>query len=196
MEISLNEFTRFAVANSNNKVQTLTHIKSSQNSVYAPEKDYYKYLREGVINYEDGSLSLADFQVLNIGLSDSRKTTGYQAPLNGYTTWRGQFSGQGLSVVKKRWSNGSLVVKVNPTICIEDGGLKNHIIVNFKKEPFSQDRVNVMTTVMNEVYNNNSDRSYILNVRDQNLLTVTPSATHSLRVVMEAAALQAIWPQV
>jgi len=196
MELSLNDFTRFAVANSNNKIQTLSGIKVGQSADYAPEKDYYKYLRKGITDFEAGKINLSQLQTINLKLSDKRKVSGYQAPLNAFTTWRGQFSGQGIVVEKKKWSSGGLTVKVNPTICIDDDGVKNYIYLNFKKEQISQDRANVMATIMNEVYHRNSDRSYVMNVREQNLLTATNTSNHLLRINMEAAALQAVWSQV
>lgn len=196
MKMSVKEFAQFAVANGNNKIPTLTDIKASQPLPYRPERDYYKYLREGIQSYEAGNITLHQLQTLNLGLSDQRKVTGYQAPQNAYTTWRGQFVGIGAEVVKRTWSHRVLDVVVNPTVCIQDNGIKNHIFVNFKKEPVSVDTANVITTIMNEVYNSSNDRSFVLNARSNVMLTANTAQNHLLRVQMEAAAITAIWNQI
>lgn len=192
--ISMSDFVSFISASTPTRIAIARDIKSRDNQPYDIKKDYYKRLREATISLEKGNLALADYENLPTSQKDPKKKTGFKTPVEAYLNWRKENNLSHAAVTRGQWEYQNLVVRLNPELSVFLNGKKHHIKLNFKTEPISLSRSDLILQLMTEGLCTGPEKASILNVREKVIRTLNQSVPDlSILLRVEAAAFCAAW---
>ena len=188
--ISLTTFIDF-VSKSGTPKMTVVRNAKAQEGNYRPSTDFWRYLRERIIEYHDfidGALVL---------VSDRNRLNNFPSAIAQYKKFLGNKSLTWFAPSRIDWSNGNLDIRINPELGLEWGSNKHIIKLYFKKEPLSKTRADLVTTLLqNTLPHDPTIYDYCLLDIQANKLYSSNGAPPNLMplLVGEALSFGNIWP--
>lgn len=155
------DFLRKAGIPKLNKVQSLV-----DRPPYHPSFDFYKALREALIDHLKSGKSKKDLYHFLSLVSDSKKISRYTSLVRGYFKFLGRKKANWFEPPSPIWVHKDLNVKINPEFGIEFGGERYLIKLYFKEEPLLKKDVQITLSMMTETLSTGIYTGYICALLD------------------------------
>lgn len=146
IKISLTDFIDFVSKKGSTKLTQVKKVKERKD--YHPAKDYYKYVREGIISIHEASGDKEEFEALIKNTPDIRKKENFEKAIKGYTKYLGKKPVSWVEPPFRHWNSGNLDVKLNPEVGLKYDGTKHFIKLYFKGEALSKTKVSQILSLM------------------------------------------------
>lgn len=196
MEISLTEFVDFIVKTGTPR---MTHVNAlRKRPPYSPATDYYKGLREAIIEFHAGGSK--DPTILDKAVANhvsSHKGSRCPDRLNTYRKFLGRKNVEWFEPPKREWRFEELVVRMNPELGLSWNGASTVIKMYWKEAKLTKRQVELilymMHTVLGPLSPDNAQMA-ILDIPSANLIrTSAPTVNLMPLVRAEARALLELW---
>jgi hypothetical protein len=195
IKISLTDFIDFINKTGGTKMTKVRQVKSRDD--YSPGKDFYKILREGIVNNHTKDGSKNDLNKILGDLTDKKKATNYPDAIKGYQKFWGRKDIQWLDPPFKHWKVGELDIKVNPELGLEYLGKTYVVKLYFKADKLTKDRVCQILSLMEDQLRDEVEDDVIfaiLDVRNAKLHeNVIGDITYLPLLEGEARSFETIW---
>jgi hypothetical protein len=191
--ISLTTFTDFVAATGTARLTKVRNAKRFYEAGYAPQRDYYKPLKDRIVDsFADGWDRTLLARLLE-EVDDPKKLANYEACRLGLTRWAGRKTFTPLSARTARWQSGDLRVGVNPELWVAIGGGPHAIKLHLKADELSQQKANLVLHLMKKCVGGRAEVG-ILDVRRSKLFTQTREiAGLDALLASEALAFTTLW---
>ena len=193
VSVTLTTFTDFATATGTARLTKVRNAKRFYDAGYAPERDFYKPLRDRIVdNFSEGwdprrlKASLED-------IDDPKKSSNYEACRVGLTKWAGRKKLEPAPVRTGKWQNNGLSVAVNPELALAIGDEPHLIKLYLKSDELSQQKANLVLHLMATCLGRRTTVA-VLDVRRSKLFTPTRDiAGIDALLASEALAFVSLW---
>lgn len=197
--ISLTTFVDFVLATGMSRLTCVRKAKELYKQDYSPGFDYWRPLRNCIVDMHKESRPKETLKFLANELTDPRKSIAYERCINSYQRWMGRKIFQPLPVNTSTWERTDLRVRVNPELGLNINGQDFIIKLYFKAEEPSKHRLNTTLHLIDKSKNTDQDKAIpaILDVQRGRLIEGTniPSQVETL-LAGEVAAFEAMWEQI
>jgi hypothetical protein len=198
IRVSLTDFVDFAMKSGVPKITKIAHVK--QRPDYSPAADFYKRLREAIVDAHRNSGGKSLIRTVANGQSDRKKKKHYPPVAKAYTSWWGRKNLVWFVPPRKVWKTGSVELRVNPELGLEVNGKPHVIKLYFKPDKLAKNRAEMIAYLMEQQLRRNTGNGVafsVLDVRRKNLMTLTtPPKRLGALLQGELAALEAMWASV
>ena len=192
-EIRMVSFVDFVLANGPTRLTRVRVIKEQMEEEYSPATDFYKGIREAIVDFHEQGLPLAYFNQV-IQLAHSRKQAHYSAILKGYRKFLRSKQIETFSPHSASWSYRNLTVSVNPELGLKVDGSAHLVKLYFKSERLSQRRVEVVLHLMRRALGSQRRTAALLDTREGRMYTSkAKSDDMEAFLIGEAAAFREMW---
>lgn len=198
-DISLTTFVDYVAKSGSPK---LTVVKNAKKDVgnYHPAKDFWKHLRNRIIEYHNSSIAEKDY--LDGALSeviDKNRLNNYPKAIEQYKSFIGNKQVTWFEPPRTEWQANDLIVKINPELGLEWDGKKRIIKLYFKKETLSKSKADLITSLLfNSLSENAKNTEFcILDVQGKKLYTHSINSVDlAPLLIAEGIGFASIWPNV
>lgn len=146
--ISLTSFVDFVSKSGRSKLTVVRTTKKLMDADYGPEKDFYKRIREAIIEMHQAGESIARVSGILPGLTDQKKIDNYPKLVAGYKKRTGRKGAEWFEPPHALWQSGGLGVRVNPELGLTFKGTPHLIKLYFKADQLAKPRIDVITHLM------------------------------------------------
>lgn len=170
--VSLTYFVDFVVKAGTPKLTVVRNFKNRDE--YDPQVDFYKQVRDGIIDMHQANKPKGALDSLLEGLADPKRSKGYPLVVAGYKKFLGNKQCSWFSPPSGVWASGGTEVSINPEVGLTIGGVQHVIKLYFKTDPpLAKNRIDIVTHLMNKtlVVKAPSATFGILDVRNAKLHT-------------------------
>jgi hypothetical protein len=136
--ISMTTFADFVYASGTARLTKARQAKQQYSEEYAPERDYYKPLRERIVTAVRRGFSTERLKKLLRDVDDPKKLDNYETCRKGFTRWVGKKKLKLLPERRSIWKNGDLEITVNPELVVEVNGQPHAIKLYMKADQLSK----------------------------------------------------------
>jgi hypothetical protein len=167
-------FIDFCAAEWGTKVSVIKQAKNRFGQEYDPATDYWKRMREGLVDVISQGGRPADVDAVVTSVS-STKVVNYRAVAKGAATWLRSARPTWVGAPKAvNWTSGSLTVKVNPELLVDIGG-QRHVIKLYLRagDKLTKRRVDSTLHLLELTHGRRGARVGILDMRRHNLIAPT-----------------------
>lgn len=199
-EMTLTSFVDVTAKTGLAKTNAILRLKEQHEAGYQPAHDYYKRIREGLIQYHQKGKMKSQFPTVDELTSNKGKIPHYAAILAGYQGFLEDKQFEWFNPFKAEWTYDKLVVKINPELGLVINGKPHVIKLYFKVEPLSKTKANLVLFLMDKELPRQrygQDITYaILDTRHGNL--ILPSGDNRRKLSLqtlqgEAAYIETVW---
>ena len=194
MPVSLITFVDFVCKSGTPKATVVRSWKHKDD--YSVVTDYYKQLREALVEYHKGGSSLTAV----VANANEKKQENYEAIVNGHRRWVGRKQIAWFEPQSTVWNSGNLDVTVNPELGLEINGIPHLIKLYFKADPLAKNRIEIITHLMNVSLAQSAPEHCVmavLDLRNGRLIAPTvPITGLTAQLQAEAAYWNTLWPNV
>jgi hypothetical protein len=196
--LSLTDFVDVVSKAGSPKATKVSQIKNREK--YSPATDFYKTLREGIVNIHESDSSKAALKEILGGLTDKKKIANYPSAIDGYKKWWGNKALGWFNPPNAKFSKHGFDISVNPELGLEFNGKRHVVKLYLKDEKLTKFRVDLITGLMNLALSQpagNGALMGILDARSAKLFT-SSGGTASLEPMIDAelSYIAALWPHV
>lgn len=195
IDISLTDFVEFVCKAGSAKLNFVKKIKNR--NPYSPMTDFYKALREGIINNQKANGEKSNLNGILKSLTDPKKQTNYKEAIDGYKKFIGKKTIVWFDPPFTHWRVGELDVRVNPELGLFYDETYYVVKLYFKSEKLSKDKIHQILTLMeNQLGNLSGDKRKmaILDVKNSKIFVKDDEDISMLPLLDgEAKSFQAIW---
>lgn len=195
--ISLTDLVDVVQKSGSPKATKVTQIKNRP--PYQPATDFYKPLRESIIDGHRQGMAKKPFQVLLGSAATPNKASNYAAAITGYMKWWGNKSFSWTEPPREVHSSNGVDVIVNPEIGLTWNNQLYFIKLYLKGEKLSKARADLILSLMDHVLapiTPSGTEFGILDVKNSKLFTNSSSAVPIGVINAELAYIAALWPTV
>jgi len=164
---------------------------------YTPASDFYKPLRDCIIETHRSGLSPKFVQAILHHLKDEKKAGNYPDAVKGYCSWWGTKKVQWFEPPTGEFERHGVAVSVNPELGLLIHGVPHIIKLYFKADKLAKNRTEIVTHLMEECLRPmccGDEVMAVLDVRNGKLFAAKPSIP-SLTAMLgaELAYISALW---
>ena len=163
--ISLTHFVDFVSKAGTRKLTVVKNIKQQLQDEYDPAVDFYKPLRDAIVQMHKSSQPKSALDSLLADLTDKKKITAYPPIVKGYQKFLGSKQVSWFEPPKDEWNHGGLSVKVNPEIGLLISDTPYVIKLYFKADQLTKLRIDIATHLM-ELTLSNKGKPLVFGVLD------------------------------
>lgn len=180
------------------KATKISQIKNRDK--YSPATDFYKTLREGLIEIHKSNKPKASLKGILTGLSDAKKKANYPFAIDGYRKWWGNKQLKWFVPPSATYSKHGFDISVNPELGLEVNGIRHVIKLYLKDEKLTKLRIDLITSLMHESLPQEAGTKTamcVLDVRNSKLYG-PPINSAALMPMVEAelSYIASLWPHV
>jgi hypothetical protein len=192
-KLSLTYFVDFVVKSGSPKLTVVRNFKDR--GEYEPWGDFYKQLREGIVQMHTSGTPKTNLDAIIPKLTDIKKTSGYPPLITGYKKFLGRKTYSWFPPPSNVWSSGGLDVTINPELGLDINGVRHIIKLYFKKDKLTKTRADLITHLLAHSLGQPASTIIgVLDVRNSSLYTTTaPNASLHPLLVGEAASFATIF---
>ena len=151
--ISLTEYVDFVSRTGLAKVRRVREMQRP----YRPAQDYYKAIREFIIEVERRGRDVREIQTFADEYPTPKKADNYGRVAAGYRKWRSRVKGKWVQPRSADWSHGDLMVNVNPEIGLVVARRPHFIKLYFKAEGLPRNASAVILAMMSDALHDSDD---------------------------------------
>jgi len=193
-QLFFKEFSDIAVSSGQPKLTMIR--KEKHKPPYQPAGDYYKQLREAIVEAHEQSLGQVHITSEANGCPNPKRKGNYIALANAYNKWWGKKAITSHPHQKDTFSANGIDITLNPELCLEWSGHKHLVKLYFNQEAMTQARANYMIHLMDVVYSGRGINEFnVLDIKKGKLFSFTGSAANfTIGLSAETAFIAAAWP--
>lgn len=194
--ITLTTFVDFVGATGTARIPKVRDAKRFYEQGYAPERDFYKPLRESIETCFARGWSAAELKKALADVSDPKKIDNYEDCRQGLTKWVGRKKITRRAPTRGAWKSGTVEVGINPELHLVVNGVPHLIKLYLKADPLSKQKANVVLYLLGKLAPSGTTVA-VLDVRRSKLFTPTVAISGMEALLKaEAAALATMWSSV
>lgn len=197
-EVSISTFVDFVTKAGTPKLTVVKQWKNKPD--YNPATDFYKAIREGIVEMHKSDQPLTYLDAFCNNLKDAKKQTAYPPIVKGYKKWVKSQPIRFYPQIGGIWECEGLSVKVNPELHIDLNGKRHILKLYFKSDKLAKNRIQLILQMMHLalVSETESNTQYgILDVRNSRAyLFEKDDVLVTALLEGEAANWMKIWPKV
>ncbi len=199
-QLSLTDFVDIVSARGTPKATKVRQLK--RRPTYDPAADFYKRIREGIVEAHQADQGKVCIDRTMTGLTDQKKITAYPPIVAGYKKWWGKKSLVWFYPPNVLYSKHGVDVAVNPELGLEIDGTPHLIKLYFKADPLAKNRVDIITHLMAITASGTCPSPSptvmsVLDVRRGKLISPTVPITGLTGILdAELAYIATLWPTV
>lgn len=191
IDVSLTHFVDFATKAGMSQLSAVKNIKAQKAEGYAPYKDFYKTLREGIIEFhQSGSKDKKELDKICDGLTDRKKQTCFPTMIRGYKKFLGKKEFEWFVPKKTDWVSGNLMVAINPELGLHINGEAYLIKLYFKgaKHELSQRLCEPILHLMGSELKSSKAKMAVLDVWHNKFFELNRKIDPLILLMLEAQA--------
>ncbi len=146
--ISLTHFVDFVSKAGTPKLTVVKNAKQQLTDGYDPATDFYKAIRDGIIEMHKSGQPKTALDSVMTGLTDKKKLTAYPPIVKGYKKFLGKKLATWFDPPRDEWAHGGLAVSVNPELGLKINDVRHVIKLYFKAEKLAKLRIDIATQLM------------------------------------------------
>ncbi len=146
IQLSLTDFVDFVCKAGSSKLTKVKQIKGREK--YSPATDFYKPLREGIVNNHEAGGTKRDLNKVTEGLKDFRKKRNYGEAIDGYKRFWGRKTISWFAPPFIHWRIGDVDIRINPELGLTYDDKFLVIKLYLKSDKLSKDKVGQILTLM------------------------------------------------
>jgi hypothetical protein len=146
ISISLTDFIDFVSKSGSAKLTKVKQVKNRDE--YHPATDFYKSLREGIIEIHKAGGSKSELDVLLFGLTDAKKKKNYPDAIAGYKKFWAKKKFAWFQPPTKHWKVGDVDININPELGLSYDNKFLAIKLYMKSDKLSKDKVTQILSLM------------------------------------------------
>lgn len=195
-KVPLTSFVDFILRSGLAKVTVVRDFKTR--GEYEPFADFYKKIREGIVEMHRSAKPKSALDALVTGLADEKKQNNYPEIVRGYKKFLGKKQISWFEPPRADWQSGSITVSVNPELGLNIQGQLTTIKLYLKRPTLSRARAEVISHLMRLALPAAAGGTCaILDVRGGRLFQPpTQATTHGALLAGEALSFATIYSQV
>jgi hypothetical protein len=139
--VALTTFMDFVVASGTRRITCVRKAKKQYGQKYDPRTDFYKPLREGIVEIHKTGGDMSRLANVLAKVTDPKKLTSYPKCLSGYSECLADKSTVYVPFKPRIWHSSGLDVRVSPEVMLEIDGERFAIKLYFKAEPIPQSAI-------------------------------------------------------
>lgn len=196
--ISLTDFVDFVSKSGGAK---LTHVRQIKNRAkYSPATDFYKALREGIIEIHQNAGKKTDLQTILSAITDKKKTNHYSSAVDGYKKFWGNKDIEWFEPPHKHWTLGEIDVRINPELGLEYNGKFYVIKMYLKSQKLTRDKITQILCLLEDQLRKKSEPEIVFALLDvrNNKIFLNSEKDKSLMPLLkgEASNFEIIWQNI
>jgi len=195
--LSLTDFVDVVSASGTPKATKIRQVKTRP--TYSPAIDFWKPLREAIMETHTRGLPKGNLDLVLAGLTDRKKLTAYPPAIAGYKKWWGRSALQWFAPPSALYTAYGVDVSVNPELGLRVNGVPHIIKLYFKETTLTKNRVDIITYLMTAQLTQGVPGGCAMAVLDvrRGHLIVPAGAPPDLSAVLDAelAYVAALWPR-
>lgn len=197
-ELSMTDFVDVVHQSGIPKSTKIRQVK--QRPDYHPACDFYKPVREAIVDTHIAAGTKMHFTSLAGAVSDPKKVKSYPDVINGYVKWWGRKPLTWFTPSRGHYLSSGVSVIINPEVGLEWSGEKHIIKLYFKEDRIEKLRVSLILDLMEYSLRPNTDEDVVmsvLDVRASKLYSRPNGPLSSIPLVdAELAYIAALWPKI
>lgn len=146
ISVSLTDFIDFVNKSGGSKLTKVKQVKYRNN--YHPASDFYRALREEIIETHKTNGDKKQLDNLVDKLTDLKKKTNYPTSIEGYKKFWGKKKIEWFDPPFSHWISGDLDIKINPELGLEFGDKFYVIKLFLKADKISKDKLSQILSLM------------------------------------------------
>ena len=195
-KITLTDFVDVVTRSGPAKITKIAQIKDRP--TYSPQADFYKAVRECIIEMHEKNLPKSHLEDILGKLKDAKKITNYPDIAAGYTKWLGRKELVWFKPPHETFSAHGVEVIINPEVGLRIAGVPHIIKLYFKGESLSASKVQIVAHLMEvslrPLCKKPETRMSVLDTRNAKLLTPNvPVERLTAGLRGELAYIAAVW---
>jgi hypothetical protein len=191
--VTLTTFVDFVAATGTTRITRIRNAKTYYEQGYAPERDFYKPLRDRIEACFANGWSASDLKDSLRDVTDSKKIDNYEECRKGLTKWVGRKTITPLPALRGAWKSGGLEVTLNPEFHANVNGVAHLIKLYLKADPLSKQKADLILHLLGKHVPHGTTVG-VLDVRRSKLFTPTVSiAGLDALLDAEALAMLSLW---
>jgi len=198
INISLTTFVDFVSKAGPPKMTVVKNWKNKEE--YNPASDFYKPIRDRIVEMHKDGHSLSHLTHLLGTLTDKKKETVYPEIVDGYKSWRGRKTLEWFDPPSSNWENDDVSISVNPELGLLINGKPHLIKLYFKNDPLAKNRIDMITHLMETTCQRLAPKDTVMAVLDTRrsklIVPTVPIPGLDALIQAEAAYWQTLWPLV
>lgn len=147
ISISLTDFIDYVSKIGASKYTLVSKINSRDE--YQPAFDFWKSLREGIINLHKNNEEKEKLDLIILDLTDKKKLNRYPELITKYKSFLGRKTIEWFDPPYREWEKDDLRVRLNPELGLDINGKYYAIKLYFKAEKLSQIKADLILLLMN-----------------------------------------------
>ena len=198
--LTLTEFMDVVNRSGVPKATAVRRIK--ENDTYSPVTDFYKPLREHIVELHTKGKPKSELKAILATLTDEKKLSNYPAALGGYSKWWGTKTFSWFRPPSTTISRHGVELSVTPELGLVISGVRHVIKLFIRGEALPQNRADVVLRLMASSLTPQlkaGDMVAVLDVRRGKLLTLSGKAPATILDALldgELAYIASLWPSV
>lgn len=197
IEINLTTFVDIATSVGMRKIGHVRRLK--QRGQYHPAHDFYRQLREAIVECHRSGTAKATLDNLMYGITERNKLTAFPPLIAAYKQWMGRKEFAWFNPPRSKWSHGGVGVLVNPELGLGSESRQLALKLYFKKDPLTKRQVDVVLHLLNSIVEQEPNAPIVglLDIRRGKVLRPTVRKSYleaALRA--EVAYIRAAWSEV
>lgn len=126
----------------------VTVVRGFKKGEYGPAMDFYKAVREAIVDVHAGGKPKTALDLVLGGLKDPKKVAHYPPIVAGHKKFWGKRKLGWFKPPKADWTGGGLTVSVNPELGLEIDGVPHIVKLYFKEPRLAKKSLPIMTRLL------------------------------------------------
>lgn len=164
IDISLTDFVDFVCKSGSAKLTKVKEIKKRDK--YSPAKDFYKGLREGIIQNHLKKGDKKNLDKILDDITDSKKEKNYRESVEGYQRFWGRKKIEYFEPPYRHWITGDVDVRINPELGLIYDRKSYVIKLYLKSEKLKKDKIDQILTLMESELRESINLDVIMGILD------------------------------
>ena len=160
-EITLTTFIDFVNKSGNAKFSVVKDQKKNQDE-YSPAMDFYKALREGIIEIHEENLDKSALDNIVTDVTDKKKKPHYKIAVDSYKKFWEKNKLSWFKPVSYNWKVGDLTIKINPELGLEFNSSFLIIKLYFKDDALTKPRATQILSLLESKLRNKVKEEEVL----------------------------------
>lgn len=191
VRVGLTNFVDFVNKTATQKLTVVRKQKKENTEDYEVYADFYKAVREGIVNMHKKGQDKSALDGVLKGLADKRKKKHFAAIITGYKEFLGRKKVSWFPPPKDEWTHAGLAMRLKPEVGLVINGERHAIKLYLREKPtLKKANADIITHLMDFVLvpgKRNRPRFCVLDVR-RNKLFSAPNKTDGLMTIARAEA--------
>lgn len=196
--ISLTDFVDIVSRSGTSKITKIAEVK--HRGPYSPQTDFYKPIREAIIETQEKSLPKSHIADRLQSLTDQKKIKNYPMITAGFARWLGRKQPEWFAPPTAVFSGHGFEVKINPELGLIINARPHIVKLYFKGVPLTKSRIQIAAHLMEISLRPNSRSGAIMSVLDTRqsklLSPEVPLDRLTAGLRAELAYIATLWPDV